>query len=126
MRDVITSLHKEITGEDLTSQSFKEFSDAWLLAKEPEVSKATLVFYKSALAKFTVFLGEKANEDITSITQDDVTRFRNQEARNLSAKTVNHDLKCLRMLFKAARRDRVISDDPSEFVKTAKKTKGLV
>ena len=27
------------------------------------------------------------------------------------------------MLFKAARRDRVISDDPSEFVKTAKRTK---
>jgi integrase len=122
VRDVISELHKEITGEDLASQSFKAFSETWLTRKEPEVAPATLVFYKNALGKFSVFLGEKANEEMTAITQDDITRFRNQEAKTLSSKTVNHDLKCLKMLFKSARRDRVISDDPSEFVKTAKKT----
>ncbi len=122
VRDVIADLHKEITGEDLTAQSFKVFSEAWLVTKEPEVAVATLVFYKNAVNKFTLFLGEKANEDITTITQEDITRFRNQEAKTLASKTVNHDLKCLKMLFKAARRDRVISDDPSEFVKTAKRT----
>jgi len=121
VRDVISELHKEITGEDLASQSFKAFSETWLTRKEPEVAPATLVFYKNALGKFTVFLGEKANEEMTAITQDDITRFRNQEAKTLSSKTVNHDLKCLKMLFKSARRDRVISDDPSEFVKTTKK-----
>jgi integrase len=122
VRDVITDLHKEITGEGLISQSFKSFSEAWLLRKEPEVSAATLVFYKNAVGKFTTFLGDKANEDMTTVTQDDITRFRNQEAKQLAAKTVNHDLKCLKMLFKAARRDRVISEDPSEFVKSAKNT----
>jgi integrase len=122
VRDVIAGLHKEITGEDLTAQSFNRFSEAWLVSKEPEVSAATLVFYKNAIGKFTAFLGEKANEEITTITQEDLTRFRNQEAKKLAAKTVNHEVKCLKMLFKAARRDRVISEDPSEFVKMAKKT----
>ena len=122
VRDVIAELHKEITGEDLTAPSFKRFSEAWLVSKEPEVSAATLVFYKNAIGKFTAFLGEKASEEITAITQEDLTRFRNQEAKKLAAKTVNHEVKCLKMLFKAARRDRVISEDPSEFVKMAKKT----
>jgi integrase len=80
------------------------------------------VCYKKAVGKFTVFLEEKANEEMTEITQDDITRFRNQEARMLSSKAVNHDLKSLKMPSKSARRDRVISDDPSEVVKAAKKT----
>jgi integrase len=121
VRDVISGLHKEITGEDITSQSFKKFSDTWIAKREPEVSSATLVFYKNALSKFTTFLGEKANDDMTAITSDDITRFRNAESKTLSPKTVNHDLKCLKMVFKAARRERVISDDPSEFVNTTKK-----
>ena len=98
VRDVISELHKEITGEDLASQSFKAFSETWPTRKEPEVAPATLVFYKNALGKFSVFLGEKANEEMTAITQDDITCFRNQEAKTLSSKTVNHDHTAVSMM----------------------------
>jgi len=118
---VISELHKEITGEELPSQTFRVFAESWLVRKGPEVSPATLVFYKNAVGKFTRFLGAKADVEMTGITADDVMRFRNHESKTLAPKTVNHDLKCLRMLFNIARRDRIISEDPTEFVNTTKK-----
>jgi hypothetical protein len=39
----------------------------------------------------------------------------------VSAKTANHDLKALKMLFKSARRDNVVAEDPTEFVETVRR-----
>ena len=39
----------------------------------------------------------------------------------VSAKTANHDLKTLKMFFKSARRDSVVTEDPTEFVETVRK-----
>jgi len=121
VRDVIASLHKEITGDDLPSHSFREFAESWLTRKAPEVAPGTLAFYRGAVGKFTVFLGTKAEVELAEITSEDVVGFRNHEAKTLAPKTVNHDLKCLRMLFRAARRDKVLTDDPCEFVSVTKK-----
>ena len=121
VRDVIATLHKEITGDDLPSHSFREFAESWLARKAPEVAPGTLGFYRGAVGKFTAFLGVKADAELAEITTDDVVGFRNHEAKTLTAKTVNHDLKCLRMLFRAARRDKAIVDDPCEFVSVTKK-----
>ena len=55
------------------------------------------------------------------ITKQDVVAFRDALLRHVSAKTVNHDLKALKMLFKSARRDSAITDDPTEFVETVRK-----
>jgi integrase len=120
-RDVIAALHKEITGEALPSHSFREFAESWLTRKAPEVAPGTLAFYRGAVLKFTRFLGAKADAELVEITSDDVVSFRNHEAKTLAPKTVNHDLKCLRMLFRAARRDKAITDDPCEFVSVTKK-----
>jgi len=119
---VISALHKEITGTEVVAQSFQEFSASWLARKAPEVAPGTLAFYKGAVKKFPNYLDIRAGIDIAEITAEDIVGFRNHEAEALSAKTVNHDLKCLRMLFHAARRDAVIADDPCEFVNVAKKS----
>ena len=121
VRDVIASLHKEITGDDLPSHSFRHFADSWLTRKAPEVAPGTLAFYRGAVGKFTGFLGAKADAELSEVTSEDVVGFRNHEAKTLAPKTVNHDLKCLRMLFRAARRDKVLMDDPCEFVSVTKK-----
>ncbi len=122
VRDVITALHKEITGTTLPSQSFRAFAESWFTRKMPEVKTGTLTFYRGAVGKFTKFLGEKADAELTEITSDDIVRFRNHEATTLAPKTVNHDLKCLRMLFREARREKLITDDPCEFVAVTKKS----
>jgi integrase len=124
VRRVIASLRREITGQDATSPSLNTFIDSWLARKTPETAPGTVAFYRNALGKFTKFLGTKAESEITEITRDEITAFRNAQAQGLAAKTVNHSIKIVKMLFRAARRDGVLSDDPSEFVDTIRARSG--
>jgi site-specific recombinase XerD len=63
-------------------------------------------FYQGILKKFQQFLGQRADEPIDEIARQDVVAFRDSSVRQVSAKTANHDLKTVKMLFKSARRDR--------------------
>ena len=58
---------------------------------------------------------------MTEVTKQDVVAFRNRLMTQVSARTVNHDLKALKMLFKSARRDGVITEDPTEFVESVRR-----
>jgi integrase len=82
-------------------------------------------FYKTSLRKFVQFLGQRADESIGEITKQDVVAFRHSLVGQVSAKTVNHDLKALKMLFKSARRDSAITDDPTEFVEAVRRERGI-
>jgi integrase len=121
VRRVITQLHQEITGDHVSSTSLRFFLDTWLERKTPEVAESTLAFYRNAAKKFLTFLGDTADADLTEITRDHITRFRNEEAKQFAPKTVNHEVKFLRMIFRAARRDALVGDDPAEFVDTIRK-----
>src|SRR6202011_6023622 len=57
--------------------------------------------------------------------KQDVLAYRHSLVGQVSAKTVNHDLKALKMLFKSARRDSAITDDPTEFVEAVRKERGM-
>ena len=75
-----------------------------------------MTFYRGSLHKFVEFLGSRVDEPIREITKQDVVAYRNSLTKQVSAKTANHDLKALKMMFKSARRDSVITEDPTEFV----------
>ena len=120
VREVITSLHREITGQEILSLSVREMASQWLATKKHETADATISFYKKTTEKFLTWLGERADRDVADVTKDDVLAFRNHIAATLAPKTVNHDLKCLRMLFKAAKRDGLLSENPCEFVETVR------
>ena len=81
------------------------------MAKKAETASSTMDFYQNSLRKFVQFLGQRADEPIGEITKQDVVAFRHSLVGQVSAKTVNHDLKALKMLFKSARRDSAIADD---------------
>jgi integrase len=115
-RRVIMQLHRDITGTDLLQTSVRSFLDDWLERKSAETAPNTMVFYRNAAAKFVEFLGSAADTDLEQITRDDLVRFRNEQHKRFAPKTVNHLIKFLRMIFRAAKRDALISDDPAEFV----------
>jgi integrase len=118
VREILTELHEQITGEALPNVTVRDFITSWIGRKKHEVASSTLVFYTLATGKFLKYLGADAGLPMAEITREHVTRFRNAEAEHLSPKTANHELKCLRMLFKAAKRDGLLSEDPTEFVET--------
>ena len=126
VRRVITQLHQEITGDEVSQTSLRNFLDSWLERKAPEIAQSTLAFYRNAARKFLTFLGDAADADLTEITREHITRFRNEEAKRFAPKTVNHEVKFLRMIFRAARRDALVGDDPAEFVDTIRKGKTTV
>jgi hypothetical protein len=72
------------------------FVKDWLARKKPETNPSTLAFYTKTTGKFLTFLRSDARCEISQITRDHVTRFRNEEMKTLAPKTVNHDLKCLK------------------------------
>ena len=122
VREVITTLHESITGEELASISIANFIDSWIERKEPETAQSTLACYKGAANKFLDFLGDAGDREICEITPKQILEFRNQQAKKLAAKTVNRDVKCLKMVFRAARREGLITDDPTEFLDPVRDT----
>ena len=120
IRKAMTELYQEVSGDALLSQSFRAFSVKWLAKKNGEVAVATLSFYKKTVDKFLQFLGSRADEDINRITNADILKFRSDLSQKISAKTTNHNIKGLRMLFKAAREEQLINENPAQSVKTLK------
>ncbi len=119
-RRVLSEGHREITGEDVSHTTVRAFFSSWLETKKPEIAPTTHKFYRKATDKFLSFLADAADRDLSEITPADITRFRNEETKLFAPATVNHEVKLLRMVFRAARRDALLADDPAEFVKTVR------
>jgi integrase len=115
-RRVIERLHEEISSQKIERPTLRSFVQSWLDAKKPEVAPRTLVFYAAAINKLIEFLGARADAPLSEITKGDLIGFRNATASRTTARTANHYLKAVRMLFLAARRDTILSENPAEFV----------
>jgi integrase len=126
VRSTISSLAQEIWGVAVTTQSLREHIHAWLEEKRSDAAASTIEFYEKSAAKFLGFLGPAADEPIDQLEKEHVRKFKAEISKTLAAKTVNHHLKLLRMVFRAARRDGLIDDDPAEFVDTIKREKRSV
>lgn len=93
--------------------------EQWADRHEGEVSNATLAFYRGK-ARLFVEWAEDGERSLASISPDDVRRFRDHEARELSPRTVNNTIKTLRMAFDAAKREGLIADNPAEGIRALK------
>ena len=120
VRRVIFDLHRELTSEDFPSVSVAAHVTKWIESKATSVSGHTRVFYEGATKKFQDYLGERSEIDLAEVTREDIEGFRDSLAGRLAPKTVNHNLKVIRMLFRDGRDRALIVDDPTEFVKTVK------
>ena len=73
------------------------------------------------MTKFLEFLGTAAELGLSAVTRKMITEFRNQVAQKASATTTNHDLKAIKLIFRSAKRDGYIIEDPSEFVESVRR-----
>jgi integrase len=119
---VITSLYKDITGVELPNGTVKSYIEAWVKRKKPEVSKSTAMFYDSKAKLFIDFLGDRTDTPIAHISGADILAFRDKEAERVGSKTVNHGLKFLRMVFKSAKQEGYLVDNPCDSVGVLKNT----
>lgn len=124
VRVVMSDLHKSITGDDLVFPTVRAYLEGWLERKGPEVAKSTLAFYSHTVGAFIGYLGEDAEMPIDGVTLAHLTGFRNERLKQVSAMTVNHDLKGLRGIFKAAKREGVLIENPAEHLDAVRVSAG--
>lgn len=121
VRRVVADLHRRYLGKELPKMSVRGYGAYWLDAKANEISPITLWFYSHALELFFKWLRDRAEHDLFTVTKEDVVRFRDAEAKRVAPKTVNHELKVVRMLFRQAKADGWTPENPAETVKTVRK-----
>jgi integrase len=115
-RRVIERLHEEISHRKIDQESLRSFGEKWLDAKRLEIAPRTFAFYSAAIAKLLSFLGETADLSVSEVNKRDLIAFRNATAARTTARTSNHYLKVVRMLFLSARRDGILTENPAEFI----------
>lgn len=118
---VISEVYARVTGDRLPSETVRAYFDSWLARKKPETAAGTFAFYSGKARAFLAFLGARAGEEIGRIGTPDLLAFRKAEAERVSASTVNHAVKFLRMVFEQAKRDGLLVDNPAENVAILKK-----
>jgi integrase len=120
-RETMVELYREVYGEAVPTATVNKFATDWLSAKKAETVSRSWDQYDKSIKKFLAFLGADAELDISLLTKTHITSFRTAVAQKVSPGTVNFDLRVLKMLCRAARRDGYIQDDPAEFVKLVKR-----
>jgi integrase len=121
LQRVLDQMHELVSGEKVSRLTTREFVVEWLSTRDPEVKPRTLEFYRASTHKFLAFLGSRADSLLSEITRSDLIAYRNSLVKKLGPKTTNHHIKLVRMLFRTAKRDGLIYDDPSEFVEPVKR-----
>lgn len=123
MRRVIAEMHRRYLKEEAPKMTLEGYRVHWLAAKRPEVSGATMTFYESSLKRFVHFMGARASADLFSILKTDVVRFRDARRLVVAAKTVNHELKVLRQVFKTAKEDGWLAENPMDGLKCVRENR---
>jgi integrase len=120
VRETFASLYKEFYGEELPHATVRSFIDRWLKDRQRETSPATFAIYRKTTQRFLSFLGADALRELASVTKARITDYRNQLADKLAPATVNRDVKIIRMIFRQARLDGYLFQDPAEGVQIIK------
>ena len=122
LQKVIADLYRETTGSAVLAASVRSYFDSWLTRKKPEIAPSSFAFYSAKKADFLAWLGERAANDIRTLTSADILNYRNWSAERVSPATVNHNLKTVRMVFESAKREGFLVENPAEMVGAVKRS----
>jgi integrase len=124
VRETIASLYREAYAETLPTSSVRQFTTEWLKAKESEVAPSTMRRYRESAEKLLEFLGDLTDHDLSVVSRRLLLEFRGTLSKQLAPGTANLVLRQTRRLFKEAKRDGYIVEDPAEFLESVKNDSG--
>jgi integrase len=121
VKQIFSEFFRDHFGESLElSTSVRDYTARWLAARKAETSIATYDRYSGVVRKFLAFLAAAADRSLDMITREKITEFRDAQLAVSAPATVNTDMKTIRAIFRTARRDGLLLEDPSENVKPVK------
>src|SRR5271165_500807 len=116
VRETVIDLAKQSYGDVIPIATTRRYFSDWLKMKALEVEPGSLELYAKAVNKFLNFLGDRAEMEICTVTRASIVEFRNSVAATVSAATTNGDLGIIKHVFRRARLEGYIVEDPSELV----------
>jgi integrase len=120
VRNTFADFYREHFGIDLPFASVRTYCQNWLSTRTVETAKATSSRYEIIVERFLESLGESAETDLNEITKSQITLFRDSCLKRYATRTANTYLKIVKMVFRSARLDGYLWQDPAEGVKTVK------
>jgi integrase len=123
-RDIIergvSDIYRITSDQSLPSKAIKSWCDAWLNSKAGTIRKSTQERYKNIIEQFIAFLDDddaKSERRLVTLQADDIARFRDHQAKELSIGTANLSLNVLRMCFNDAVLEELLTVNPAARVK---------
>lgn len=105
------------SGLQLNVRNSEQFLRDFLATKSKAKAKGTSLRYERIIEDFLAFLGPRAKLPLQAITPGDITSFRDHElARGVSNASADMAVKVLHVPFNSARRQNLISHNPTEAV----------
>src|SRR4029453_10622864 len=99
--------------ESLPSASIASWCETGLQPKAIEAEESTPARYGRIVERFLECIGAKANRDLATLQANDITRFRDREAKELARATANLSVKVLRVCFGEAVRQGLLAVNPA-------------
>lgn len=106
------------TGNSLPSENIRNWCNRWLEIKALEVDSRTHERYADYIRRLFNFLGTRADRDLDTLRADDVIRFRDAMAHQLSIASTNLGLKVIRSCLGAAVKQDLLSRNEAAKVST--------
>lgn len=96
--------------------SFTRWSEVWLQKKSNSVEPATVAFYKTALKRFRLYLGTRAEDNLDRLRHEDIIGYRTylKDEEMLADKSINHLIKGLRACLSSVKKRNLLELDPTE------------
>lgn len=116
----VADVFSAANAESLDQSTVGSWCEKWLETKSIEAEESTHARYTRIVERFIAFLGAKAKRDLATLQALDFTRFRDQEAKELSRATANLSLKVLRVCFGEAVKQGLLAVNPAVRVKVLK------
>jgi len=116
-RKILDDILETVGEGPIRTQTVAEFFNRWMAGKQLAKKARTAERYRKVVAEFLKAIGDRAAKPLASLCPADVERFRDERFRQgVSAATLKLDLKLIRGVFNAARRQALILHNPAEAV----------
>ena len=111
-RRVINDIYALKRGEQLPSDTVREYLESWLQRKAGEIAESSYAEYKMTADLILQHLGQLADKPMDAVERRDAMSFRDALVKRVSPATANKRIKIARVIWGAARRDGVVQDNP--------------